>query len=43
VSAPLVAVRAIAQEPSTFDGPVVLFNGDSHVYNQDHPMAADSR
>jgi hypothetical protein len=35
-------VKAIAQESSAFDGPVFLFNGDSHVYNQDHPLAAGS-
>jgi hypothetical protein len=35
-------VKAIAQEASAFHGPVFLFNGDSHVYNQDHPLAAGS-
>ena len=25
-----------------FDGPVYLFNGDSHVYNTDQPLAAGS-
>ncbi len=36
-------VAAIAQESAAFRGPVYLFNGDSHVYNDDHPLAAGSR
>ena len=32
-------VRAIAEESARFTGPVYLFNGDSHVFNQDHPSA----
>lgn len=35
-------VQAIVDESSTFDGPVYLFNGDSHVYNVDAPLAAGS-
>jgi hypothetical protein len=35
-------VKAIAQEANAFHGPVFLFNGDSHVYNQDQPLAAGS-
>ncbi len=35
-------VRAIAREAADFRGPVYLFNGDSHVYNADHPLAAGS-
>ena len=27
-------VQAIAEESAAFDGPVYLFNGDSHVFNQ---------
>jgi len=36
-------VRAIAEESARFSGPVYLFNGDSHVFNQDHPLAVGSR
>jgi hypothetical protein len=36
-------VRAIAQESADFNGPVYLFNGDSHVYNDDQPLAAGSK
>ncbi len=35
-------VRAIAEESADFNGPVYLFNGDSHVFNQDQPLAASS-
>ncbi len=35
-------VRAIAEESVRFTGPVYLFNGDSHVFNQDHPLAVGS-
>jgi len=31
-------VRAIAEESARFTGPVYLFNGDSHAYNEDHPL-----
>lgn len=36
-------VSAIAQESTSFRGPVYLFNGDSHVYNSDHPLSAGSK
>ncbi len=35
-------VAAIAQESAAYAGPVYLFNGDSHVYNDDKPLAASS-
>ena len=35
-------VRAIAEESVRFTGPVYLFNGDSQVFNQDHPLAVGS-
>jgi hypothetical protein len=35
-------VAAIAREARDFHGPVYLFNGDSHVYNSDAPLAAGS-
>jgi hypothetical protein len=35
-------VAAIARESLAFNGPVYLFNGDSHVYNSDNPLAAGS-
>jgi hypothetical protein len=38
--APIVA--AIAREAAAFRGPVYLFNGDSHVYNSDTPLAQGS-
>ncbi|HKS44844.1 MAG TPA: metallophosphoesterase [Amycolatopsis sp.] len=36
-------VAAIARESADFGGPVYLFNGDSHVYNSDNPLAAGSK
>jgi hypothetical protein len=36
-------VQAIAREASAFHGPVYLFNGDSHQYNSDQPLAAGSK
>lgn len=36
-------VQAILDEASTFSGPVYLFNGDSHVYTSDRPLASGSR
>ena len=36
-------VAAIARESLAFDGPVYLFNGDSHVYNSDKPLTAGSK
>lgn len=38
---PLVA--ELVKQASNFDGEVYLFNGDSHVYNSDRPLAAGSR
>jgi hypothetical protein len=35
-------VRAIAQESRAFGKPVYLFNGDSHVYDNDRPLDAGS-
>jgi hypothetical protein len=35
-------VQAIDDEANDFDGPVYLFNGDSHVFTLDHPLAAGS-
>jgi hypothetical protein len=35
-------VQALVDEASTFDGPVYLVNGDSHIYNSDYPLAAGS-
>ncbi|MGI9003433.1 MAG: metallophosphoesterase [Pseudonocardia sp.] len=36
-------VREIAAKAAAFGGPVYLFNGDSHVYNADAPLAPGSR
>ena len=35
-------VRALVEESKRFKGEVYLFDGDSHVYNVDHPLAAGS-
>ncbi|MEA3183652.1 MAG: hypothetical protein QOJ74_129 [Ilumatobacteraceae bacterium] len=35
-------VAAIAAESARFAKPVVLFNGDSHIFTQDHPLDAGS-
>jgi hypothetical protein len=35
-------VKTIASESAAFSGPVYLFNGDSHVYTVDHPLATGS-
>jgi hypothetical protein len=35
-------VQTIAKESARFRGPVVLFNGDSHVFTDDHPLAEGS-
>lgn len=43
VSAFRPLVQALVDEASTYDGEVYLFDGDSHVYNVDHPLAAGSR
>ena len=42
VSAFKPLVQAMVDEASTFPGPVYLFNGDSHVYNTDRPLAGGS-
>lgn len=38
----LPLVTALIEESNGFDGPVYLINGDSHVFNQDHPLAEGS-
>jgi hypothetical protein len=35
-------VRTLAERSAGFDGPVYLFNGDSHVFNADAPLAPGS-
>ncbi|GER22790.1 hypothetical protein NCCP1664_12870 [Zafaria cholistanensis] len=35
-------VEALADGAASFDGPVYLFNGDSHAFNEDSPLAAGS-
>jgi hypothetical protein len=35
-------VQALVDESRRFHGPVYLFDGDSHVFNQDRPLAAGS-
>jgi hypothetical protein len=35
-------VQAIIDESGAFDGPVYLFDGDSHVFNVDQPLKAGS-
>ncbi len=42
ISAFTPLVQAIVDESSRFPGQVYLFNGDSHVYNSDRPLAAGS-
>ena len=36
-------VEVAVDEASGYDGEVYLFDGDSHVYNVDRPVAAGSR
>ncbi|MGJ0118488.1 hypothetical protein ACQ7HM_04700 [Williamsia sp. MIQD14] len=36
-------VRALVEESRSFGKPVYLFNGDSHVYNSDTPLATGSK
>lgn len=36
-------VQVIVDESRRFHGPVYLFNGDSHRFNQDRPLAAGSK
>ena len=43
VSAFQPLVQALVDGASTYDGEVYLFDGDSHVYNVDNPLAAGSR
>jgi hypothetical protein len=35
-------VNALITQSNAFGGPVYLINGDSHVFNEDHPLAAGS-
>lgn len=35
-------VQAIIEETNSFDHPVYLINGDSHVFAEDQPLAAGS-
>ena len=35
-------IQTIVDEAADFDGQVYLFNGDSHEYNEDRPLAAGS-
>lgn len=42
ISAFTPLVQTLITESNGFDGPVYLFNGDSHVFNQDRPLAAGS-
>jgi hypothetical protein len=43
VSAFQPLVQTLVDEASEYDGEVYLFDGDSHVYNVDRPVAAGSR
>ncbi|MCI0154151.1 metallophosphoesterase [Dermacoccus nishinomiyaensis] len=36
-------VEELVKQSNAFRGPVYLFNGDSHVYNTDKPLAAGSK
>ena len=38
--APLV--KTLIEQANAFGGPVYLINGDSHVFNEDHPLASGS-
>ena len=42
ISAFVPLVQAIIDEASTFGGDIYLFNGDSHVFASDHPLAPGS-
>ncbi|MFM9920192.1 hypothetical protein [Lacisediminihabitans sp. H27-G8] len=35
-------VKTLIEQANTFGGPVYLINGDSHVFNEDHPLASGS-
>lgn len=43
VSAFRPLVQTLVEEASSFDGEVYLFDGDSHAYNVDRPLAGGSR
>ena len=43
VSAFAPLVQTLVEEATTFDGEVYLFDGDSHVYNVDQPLAPGTR
>lgn len=43
VSAFKPLIQALIDESSAFAGETYLFNGDSHAYNEDHPLAAGSQ
>lgn len=42
ISAFTPLIQAVIDECNAFDGEVYLFNGDSHVYNDDRPLATGS-
>jgi hypothetical protein len=42
ISAFVPLVQAIIDEASTYSGDIYLFNGDSHIYNSDHPLSPGS-
>jgi hypothetical protein len=35
-------VKTLIEQANAFGGPVYLINGDSHVFNEDHPLASGS-
>jgi len=35
-------VKALIEQANDFGGAVYLINGDSHVFNEDHPLASGS-
>jgi hypothetical protein len=35
-------VKTLIEQANAFGGPVYLINGDSHIFNQDHPLATGS-
>lgn len=43
VSAFTPLVQLLIDESNAYDGETYLFNGDSHVYNEDQPLAAGSK
>jgi hypothetical protein len=36
-------VQALVEQAASFDGPTYLFNGDTHVFRRDRPLAEGSR